>query len=86
MKQPHSPRWRRWRDAGPLLPALATVLAILATVAGAAYRGMVFEPSVVGAFVVIGAIATLVTRQTPWHGALFIMGFAAIVITVLYLL
>lgn len=78
--------WRRWREAAPALPALATLLAVLVLLVGAAARGLVFEPSVAGVFVVVGAVATLASRHEPWRGALFIVGLATLVAVVLYVL
>lgn len=86
MKQTRFPHWRRWREAAPALPALATLLAVLVLAAGAAARGLVFEPSVAGVFVVAGAVATLATRSEPKRGALFIAGLATLVTVVLYVL
>lgn len=86
MKQGPARSWRRWREAAPALPALATLLAVLVLAAGAAARGLVFEPSLAGVFVVAGAVATLATRDEPRRGALFIAGLATLVTIALYVL
>lgn len=86
MKQAPFLHWRRWREAVPALPALATLLAVLVVAVGAAARGLVFEPSVAGVFVVAGAMATFASRHEPWRGALFILGLATLVTVVLYVL
>lgn len=86
MKQGAARPWRRWREAAPALPALATLLSVLALAVGAAARGLVFEPSLAGVFVVAGAVATLAARHEPWRGALFMLGLATLVTVVLYVL
>lgn len=75
---------RDWQRAFQLLPLLASLLAIVAVTLGAALHNDPWPVDVAGVFIVIGLVATLLTRGQPWRGALFIVGVATIVVGVLY--
>ena len=77
---------RTWDRFGlrRFLPLLVALLGAVAAVAGATWRGLVAPLDVAAVFLLIGAVASLVSRERPVHGALFMAVLCAAVVTVLY--
>ena len=78
---------KRWRDlAGPLrlLPLLTALLAAGVVGGVAIVRGGTFPGDVAGVLLVVGAAATVISRERPPLGALLVAVLAAFVTAVLY--
>ena len=89
---PHSgpimrlPAARAWDRLGlrRFLPLLVALLGAVAAIAGANWRGLVPPLDVAAVFLVVGAAASVVSRERPVYGAVFVAVLCAAVVAVLY--
>ena len=80
------PAVRAWDRLGlrRFLPLLVALLGAIAAIAGASWRGLVAPFDVAAVFLVVGAVASVVSRERPIYGAVFVAVLCAAVVAVLY--
>ena len=80
------PAARAWDRLGlrRFLPLLVALLGAIAAIAGAGWRGLVAPFDVAAVFLVIGAAASVISRERPIYGAIFVAVLCAAVVAVLY--
>jgi hypothetical protein len=80
------PAARAWDRLGlrRFLPLLVALLGALAAIAGASWRGLVAPFDVAAVFLAIGVAASVISRERPTYGALFVAALCAAVVAVLY--
>ena len=80
------PAARAWDRLGlrRFLPLLVALLGALAALVGASWRGLVAPLNVAAVFLAIGAAASVIGRERPVYGALFVAVLCAAVVAVLY--
>ena len=80
------PAARAWDRLGlhRVLPLAVALLGAVAAIVGASWRGLVAPLDVAAVFLVIGAAASMVSRERPLYGAVFVAVLCAAVVTVLY--
>ncbi len=80
------PAARVWDRAGlrRFLPLLVALLGAVAATVGPSWRGLVAPLDVAAVFLVVGAAASVVSRERPVYGAVFVAVLCVVVVAVLY--
>ena len=83
MRLPAARPWDRF-GLRRFLPLLVALLSAVAAIAGASWRGLVAPFDVAAVFLVVGAAASVISRERPIYGAVFVAVLCAAVVVVLY--